>query len=187
MAEPVGSPGPRPEGSPLGEELFTTDQLVAGQLVGLAAVHIPQVLKAPLHGGEHRVVFVHGMAAVPTILRESEDPGIPAARLRVDSVWIGCPSPPPAPRSAPTRSQSAPAVSRSPGVVDSLASASVHAERVRRAGIATMPVETADCWPLPHHLSPWASPPPSPGSRLLRCLVIPPVSLRGHQIGRAHV
>jgi len=57
------SAGLHPEGSPLGEELLVAHQLVAGELVGLEAVAIAQILEPKLHGGEHGVVVVHRSTA----------------------------------------------------------------------------------------------------------------------------
>lgn len=48
-------------GSPLGDQLLVADQLVAGLLIGLAAVDLLQITEAKLHGGEHGIVVVHGV------------------------------------------------------------------------------------------------------------------------------
>jgi len=75
LAGPRPSAGQNAEGGPLGDQLLVAHQLIAGVLVGLAAVAGAQVLETELHGGEHGVVVVHRGTADPRILRESEDDG----------------------------------------------------------------------------------------------------------------
>ena len=62
--------------------MLMAHQLVAGVLVGLAAVAGAQVLETELHGGEHGVVVVHSGTANARILRESVEPPGPGRAIR---------------------------------------------------------------------------------------------------------